>query len=73
MITEFNDLPLNVLPVDQENYAFEANIQLVRGQESRLVLSAWDMAGNRTDSEIILRHDAGLDIEIISPRTGSLP
>ncbi|MFO7607497.1 MAG: dockerin type I domain-containing protein [Desulfurivibrionaceae bacterium] len=66
-----NDQPLHVLPVDQENYTFDADIGLVRGQESLLVLSAWDMAGNRTDSEIILRHDAGIDIEIISPRPDS--
>jgi hypothetical protein len=66
-----NDQPVHVLPVDQESYAFDANIQLVRGQDTLLVLSAWDMAGNRTDSEIILRHDAGIDIEVISPQPGS--
>ena len=66
-----NDQPLHLLPGAQNEYGFDAQVELVRGEERQLLLSAWDMAGNRTDFEIILRHDAGLDIEIISPRPGN--
>jgi hypothetical protein len=54
-----------------DTYNFESGLILARDQELPVTIEAWDYAGNRTDTELILRLDAAVDIEVIAPRDGT--
>ena len=63
-----NGRNVSVLPGQiNDTWSFDVGVVLERGQESPVLIQAWDLAGNRTSQELILRLDATVDIEIISP------
>ncbi|CAB1055660.1 hypothetical protein D1BOALGB6SA_393 [Olavius sp. associated proteobacterium Delta 1] len=67
-----NGRSISVIPTGvDDSYAFNAGLILNRGQEQPIILEAWDHAGNRTSREVILKLDAALGIEVISPRDGA--
>jgi hypothetical protein len=67
-----NNQSIGVLPAAApDTWDFSFTISLARGQESSVVLEAWDRANNRTRREILLRLDAVVAIEILSPAAGA--
>jgi len=67
-----NGQSISVLPAAADDaYAFEASLILPRGEEQQLIIEAWDLAANRTSLDLVLKLDAALDIEVISPRDGA--
>ena len=66
-----NGQSLQVVPSGQpDEYAFEADLELARGAERSFTVAARDLAGNAASRAIILRLDATLDIDIVSPTSG---
>jgi hypothetical protein len=55
------------LPTGQDSYNFAVDINLVRGNDSTLILKAWDSAGNSSSKSYRVMLDVNLDITIISP------
>ncbi len=67
-----NGQGVGVLPTgNDDQWSFDANVVLARSEERTITVKAWDMAGNRTSYDLILRLDASLDIEVISPVNGA--
>ena len=54
---------MGVIPSGAEDtYSFDVDIELEPGQERLLDIAAWDMAGNMTRQEMILRMNAELSM-----------
>ena len=62
-----NDQAVGVLPISNNQYAFEIGVPLTRDQNKTLTIEARDNAGNKTTTECILKLNAALDVEIIAP------
>jgi hypothetical protein len=67
-----NDQPVALTPSGAgETYDFEVSIGLTYEEPQQIVLSAWDLAGNHTGTEWIVRLDSNLAIEVIAPADGA--
>jgi hypothetical protein len=67
-----NGLPLQVEPdVTPGRWRFEAAVKLNRGQETELLLAAWDRAGQRaaTLQKVLLQN--AVHVEMVTPREGA--
>ncbi len=63
-----NDQAVGLLPIDSDRYSFEVAVHLTRDQNKTLTIEARDHAGNKISTECILKLDAALDVEIITPK-----
>jgi hypothetical protein len=67
-----NDQPIALSPAGPaDTYSFAADLPLTYGMDQRVTIAAWDLAGNRTDSQWIVRLDSNLAIEVIAPQDGA--
>ncbi|MEW8232503.1 MAG: thrombospondin type 3 repeat-containing protein, partial [Candidatus Thiodiazotropha endolucinida] len=67
-----NDIPVALTPgvVDGE-YRFDTALQLNPGESLPLVLTAHDLAGNRSSLDYLLRLDASVSLAMLLPATGT--
>ena len=56
---------------DPDKWEFSAEIDLVRNVQTPVIVTAVDLAGNRTAVDLILELDAALDIRLLSPEDGA--
>ena len=45
----------------------DAAIALIRDTDTLLTIEAWDLAGNQTSREVILRLETNLNVEVLAP------
>jgi hypothetical protein len=66
-----NDQSIALVPgTETDTYTFDVGLPLTYSQQEHIVLSAWDIAGNRTSTEWIVSLDSNLVLEVISPGDG---
>ena len=66
-----NGQSLSVLPTGSpDTFGFSADLELARGAQRSFTIEAQDLAGNSASRAVVLRLDATLGIEIVSPRPG---
>lgn len=67
-----NDQHVSLTPSGAgDTFDFSAGLALTYDQQQHIVLSAWDLAGNRTSTEFIVSLDSNLAIEVIEPADGA--
>jgi hypothetical protein len=52
-------------------WTFSIDVPLQRQLDTPIVIEAWDAAGQRSTSEVVLRLNTSLNLEVLTPRTGT--
>jgi hypothetical protein len=66
-----NNQSIGVLPVSSSSWDFSFALSLAGGQDTTVTITAWDLAGNHTEHDLVVHLDADRSISIVSPPNDS--